>query len=97
MLWYPVGTFLLDPSYSYNPVICIESSRQEDGPPKMLLSKSEYWGDYYCRGEALEKANLSIYEKLAVLGTFKPWFFKIHKDIVAVIMIETALELLKKP
>ena len=97
MLWYPIGTFLLDPMYSENPVICIESSRQEDGPPKMLLSKSEFWGDYYCRTSPLQKADLNIYEKLAVLGTFKPWFFKIHKDIVSIVMVEAAREILKHP
>lgn len=96
MLWYPIGTFLLDPLYSENPVICIQSSTQEEGPPKTLLSKSEFEGDYYSRYVPLEKADINIYEKLAVLGTFKPWFFKIHADIVAIVMIEAAREILSR-
>ena len=97
MLWYPAGTFLLDPLYSDKPVICIQSSRREDGPPKTLLSKSEFWGDYYSRQVPLEQAKLTIFEKLSVLGSFKPWFFKIHSDIVAVIMVEAAYRILKQP
>ena len=94
MLWYPIGTFLWDLERSDYPVICIESSEKEDGPPKLLLSKSEFRGDYYVRHCELVKANLDIYQKLAVLGKFKPWFFKIHSDIVSYVMVDFSMEML---
>ena len=92
MLWYPIGTFLWDLEHSRWPVICIQSSKKEDGPPTLLLSKAEFWGDYYCRNCELEEANIDIYQKLAVLGKLKPWFFKIHNDIVSYIMVDFAME-----
>ena len=94
MLWYPIGTFLWDLERSKWPVICIQSSKKEDGPPVLLLSKVEFWGDYYSRNCELEKANIDIYQKLAVLGKFKPWFCKIHNNIVSCIMVDFAMEFL---
>jgi len=97
MLWYPIGTFLWDIERSKWPVICIQSSKKEDGPPVLLLSKAEFGGDYYSRNCTLEKANVDIYQKMATIGKFKPWFYKIHNNIISSTMVDFAMECLNHP
>lgn len=94
---HPIGSFLMDPERSDFPVICVEHYTYPDNIPRMLLSKVEFRGDYYSSEQTLVRANVDISTKMAVLGKYGAWFFKIHSDIVVPIMVEFALAVLKKP